>query len=66
MSRVRFVMLAIAVAATTSAAFFWPITYSTGIAPWTFTEEQRAYRDRFFGSHVERPLNEGQEMRPRW
>ncbi|WP_206118400.1 entry exclusion protein TrbK [Rhizobium laguerreae] len=32
-----------------------------------FTEEQRAVREKFFGSDKELPpIKEGQEMRPRW
>ncbi|MBB3302834.1 Ti type entry exclusion protein TrbK [Rhizobium sp. BK077] len=38
---------------------------NTGIP--ALTEEQRAVREKFFGSDKELPpINEGQEMRPRW
>jgi len=33
----------------------------------TLTEEQRAVREKFFGSDKELPpIKDGQEMRPRW
>ncbi|WP_458385535.1 entry exclusion protein TrbK [Rhizobium pisi] len=66
MSRPVLIALLLAVAAATSAATVLIINYrNTGIP--ALTEEQRAVREKFFGSDKELPpIKEGQEMRPRW
>ncbi|MGZ2433890.1 Ti type entry exclusion protein TrbK [Rhizobium pisi] len=65
-SRPVLIALLLAVAAATSAATVLIINYrNTGIP--ALTEEQRAVREKFFGSDKELPpIKEGQEMRPRW
>ncbi|MGV4797457.1 entry exclusion protein TrbK [Rhizobium sp. F40D2] len=64
----RSVMLAVVltVAAASSAATVLIINFRNPAKP-ALTEEQRAVRDKFFGSENELPpIKEGQEMRPRW
>ncbi|MBY5717082.1 entry exclusion protein TrbK [Rhizobium leguminosarum] len=66
MSRQVLIALLLAVAAASSAATVLIVNYrNTGIL--ALTEEQRAVREKFFGSKKELPpITEGQEMRPRW
>ncbi|MBX4876616.1 MULTISPECIES: entry exclusion protein TrbK [Rhizobium] len=66
MSRQVLIALLLAVAAASSAATVLIVNYrNTGIP--ALTEEQRAVREKFFGSEKELPpITEGQEMRPRW
>ncbi|MGO7345306.1 entry exclusion protein TrbK [Rhizobium johnstonii] len=66
MSRPVLIALLLAVAAASSAAtVLILISRNTGIP--ALTEEQRADREKFFGSSKELPpIKEGQEMRPRW
>ncbi|AXA44119.1 hypothetical protein DLJ82_6148 (plasmid) [Rhizobium leguminosarum] len=65
MSRVYFMILVIATAEIASAAS-WVANGSPAPHPRDLPEEQRGYRDRFFGSRLEEPLMRGQGMRPRW
>ncbi|MBY5774941.1 entry exclusion protein TrbK [Rhizobium leguminosarum] len=66
MSRAVLIALLVAVAAVSSAATVLIVnSRNTGIP--ALTEEQRAVREKFFGSDKELPpIKEGQEMRPRW
>ncbi|CAN7642204.1 entry exclusion protein TrbK [Pararhizobium sp. LjRoot238] len=66
MSRPVLIALLVAVAAASSAATVLILnSRNTGIP--ALTEEQRAVREKFFGSDKELPpVKEGQEMRPRW
>ncbi|MBY5579115.1 entry exclusion protein TrbK [Rhizobium leguminosarum] len=66
MSRSVLIALLLAVAAASSAATVLILnSRNTGIA--ALTEEQRAVREKFFGSDKDLPpIKEGQEMRPRW
>ncbi|NKK46216.1 entry exclusion protein TrbK [Rhizobium leguminosarum] len=66
MSRPVLIALLVAVAATSSAATVLIVnSRNTGIP--ALSEEQRAVREKFFGSDKELPpIKEGQEMRPRW
>ncbi|MBY3123062.1 entry exclusion protein TrbK [Rhizobium laguerreae] len=66
MSRPVLIALLLAVAAATSAATVLIInSRNTGIP--ALTEEQRAVREKFFGSSKELPLiKDGQEMHPKW
>ncbi|GGE05371.1 MULTISPECIES: entry exclusion protein TrbK [Rhizobium] len=66
MSRPVLIALLLAVAAASSAMTVLIInSRNTGIP--ALTEEQRAVREKFFGSDKELPpIKEGQEMRPRW
>ncbi|MBB4581538.1 MULTISPECIES: entry exclusion protein TrbK [Rhizobium] len=59
-------LLLVIAAAALSAATLLIINFrDTGKA--SLTEEQRATREKFFGSSKELPpIKEGQEMRPRW
>lgn len=65
-SRPVLIALLVAVAAVSSAATVLILnSRNTGIP--ALTEEQRAVREKFFGSDKELPpIKEGQEMRPRW
>ncbi|MBY5460785.1 entry exclusion protein TrbK [Rhizobium leguminosarum] len=66
MSRPVLIALLLAVAAASSAATVL-IVNSRNIGIPALTEEQRAVREKFFGSGKELPpIKEGQEMRPRW
>ncbi|ASS60344.1 entry exclusion protein TrbK [Rhizobium leguminosarum bv. viciae] len=66
MSRPVLIALLLAVAAASSAAIVLIVnSRNTGIP--ALTEEQRAVREKFFGSDKELPpIEEGQEMSPRW
>ncbi|MGZ2505194.1 entry exclusion protein TrbK [Rhizobium leguminosarum] len=66
MSRPVLIALLVAVAAASSAATALIVnSRNTGIP--ALSEEQRAVREKFFGSDKELPpIKEGQEMRPRW
>ncbi|MEH7876280.1 entry exclusion protein TrbK [Rhizobium laguerreae] len=66
MSRPVLIALLLAVAAASSAATVLIVnSRNTGIP--SLTEEQRAVREKFFGSDKELPpIEEDQEMRPRW
>ncbi|MBB4388273.1 entry exclusion protein TrbK [Rhizobium sophorae] len=66
MSRPVLIALLVAAAAASSAATVLILnSRNTGIT--ALTEEQRAVREKFFGSDKELPpIKEGQEMRPRW
>ncbi|MBX5177067.1 MULTISPECIES: entry exclusion protein TrbK [Rhizobium] len=66
MSRPVLIALLLAVAAASSAMTVLIInSRNTGIP--ALTEEQRAVREKVFGSDKELPpIKEGQEMRPRW
>ncbi|WP_281039592.1 MULTISPECIES: entry exclusion protein TrbK [unclassified Rhizobium] len=66
MSRPVLIALLLAVGAASSAATVLIVnSRDTGIP--ALTEEQRAVREKFFGSDKElQPIKEGQEMRPRW
>ncbi|MBY3522828.1 entry exclusion protein TrbK [Rhizobium laguerreae] len=66
MSRPVLIALRLAVAAASSAMTVL-IVNSRNTGTSAFTEEQRAVREKFFGSDKELPpIKEGQEMRPRW
>ncbi|MGR9433079.1 entry exclusion protein TrbK [Rhizobium leguminosarum] len=66
MSRSVLIALLLAIAAASSAATVLIVnSRNTGIP--ALTEEQRAFREKFFGSDKDLPpIKEGQEMRPRW
>lgn len=65
-SRSVLIALLLAVAAASSAATVLIVnSRNTGIP--ALTEEQRAVREKFFGSDKDLPpIKEGQELRPRW
>ncbi|MBX4967781.1 entry exclusion protein TrbK [Rhizobium binae] len=66
MNRAIVVALVISVAAVSAAGTVLIINFGDTGKP-ALTEEQRAIRERFFGSSKELPtIKEGQEMRPRW
>ncbi|MBY5816397.1 entry exclusion protein TrbK [Rhizobium leguminosarum] len=66
MSRPVLIALLLAVAAASAAATVL-IVNSRNTGKPALTEEQRAVREKFFGSNEELPpIKEGQEMRPRW
>lgn len=66
MSRAVLIALLLGVAAASSALTVL-IVYSRNMGIPALTEEQRAIREKFFGSDKELPpIKEGQEMRPRW
>ncbi|MEH2703029.1 MULTISPECIES: entry exclusion protein TrbK [Rhizobium] len=66
MSRAVLIALLLAVAAASSAATVLIVNSRNTAIP-VLTEEQRAVREKFFGSSKELPpIKEGQEMRPRW
>jgi len=65
-SRPILIALLLAVAAASSAATVL-IVNSRNTGKPQLTEEQRAVREKFFGSDKELPpIKEGQEMRPKW
>lgn len=65
-SRPVLIALVLAVAAASSAATVLIVNSRNTRIP-ALTEEQRAVREKFFGSDKELPpIKEGQEMRPRW
>ena len=60
------VLLVLAAAAVSSAATVLIINTKASNQP-ALTEEQRAVREKLFGSGKELPpIKDGQEMRPRW
>ncbi|MGO6943914.1 entry exclusion protein TrbK [Rhizobium johnstonii] len=66
MSRPVLIALLLAVAAASSAAIVLIVNSRNTGTP-ALTEEQRAVREKFFGSDKELPpIEEGQEMSPRW
>ncbi|MCW1410769.1 entry exclusion protein TrbK [Rhizobium sp. 1AS11] len=66
MSRPVLIALLLAVAAASSATTVLIVNSSDGGKP-ALTDEQRAVREKFFGSDKELPpIKEGREMRPRW
>ncbi len=66
MNRAVIIALFVFVAALSSAATVLVINIRENGKP-TLTEEQRAVREKFFGSNKELPpIKDGQEMRPRW
>jgi Ti type entry exclusion protein TrbK len=65
-SRAVVIAVLVLVAVVSSAATVL-IVNSRGSRKPALTEEQRAVRERFFGSSKELPpIKDGQEMRPRW
>jgi Ti type entry exclusion protein TrbK len=65
-NRAVVIALLVLVAGLSSAATVLVINISENGKP-TLTEEQRAVREKFFGSDKELPpIKDGQEMRPRW
>lgn len=65
-SAVKFIASLVA-AATLLAAAAVLILKSGEMGRPAMTDEQRAAREKFFGSSKElRPIEKGQEMRPRW
>jgi len=65
-SRPVLIALLLAIAAASSAATVLIVNSRNAGEP-TLTEEQRAAREKLFGSSKELPpIKEGQEMRPRW
>ncbi|PDT39346.1 MULTISPECIES: entry exclusion protein TrbK [Sinorhizobium] len=66
MNRAVVIALLVLVAGLSSAATVLVINIRENGKP-TLTEEQRAVREKFFGSDKELPpIKDGQEMRPRW
>ncbi|MCV9947534.1 entry exclusion protein TrbK [Rhizobium sp. BT-175] len=66
MSRAVLIALLLSIAAASSAATVLIVNSRNAGEP-PLTEEQRAVREKFFGSDKELPpIKEGQEMRPRW
>ncbi|GLR60580.1 entry exclusion protein TrbK [Rhizobium indigoferae] len=66
MSRPVLIALLLAIAAASAVATAL-ILNSRNTGKPALTEEQRAVREKFFGSSKELPpIKEGQEMRPRW
>ncbi len=66
MSRPVVIIVAITVIAAASAATTVFFVRSEGSNP-TMSEDQKAAREKFFGKSRELPpIEEGQEMRPRW
>ncbi|MQB46064.1 entry exclusion protein TrbK [Rhizobium sp. ICMP 5592] len=66
MSRPVLIALVLAVAAASSAATILIVNFRNTGKP-VLSEEQRAVREKFFGSSKELPLiKDGQEMRPKW
>ncbi|MDH0872638.1 entry exclusion protein TrbK [Agrobacterium pusense] len=66
MNRAVVIALLVLVAGLSSAATVLVINIRETGKP-TLTEEQRAVREKFFGSDKELPpIKDGQEMRPRW
>ena len=63
---VLIVMVLAIVAAAASATTFYLVQVNAPVAP-EMSEEQRIAREKFFGTAKELPpIEEGQEMRPRW
>ncbi|WP_313292166.1 entry exclusion protein TrbK [Rhizobium rhizoryzae] len=66
MNRAVVIASLVLVAGLSSAATVLVINIRENGKP-TLTEEQRAVREKFFGSDKELPpIKDGQEMRPRW
>ncbi|ASP83026.1 entry exclusion protein TrbK [Sinorhizobium meliloti] len=66
MNRAILIAVLLAVAAASSAATVLIVNARTTGTP-ALNEEQRAAREKFFGSGNELPpIKDGQEMRPRW
>ncbi|AIC29726.1 conjugal transfer protein TrbK 1 (plasmid) [Rhizobium etli bv. mimosae str. IE4771] len=66
MSRAVVIAVLVLVAAVLSAATVL-IVNSKEVNKPALTQEQRAAREKFFGSNKELPpIKDGQEMRPRW
>lgn len=66
MNRAVVIASHVLVAGLSSAATVLVINIRENGKP-TLTEEQRAVREKFFGSDKELPpIKDGQEMRPRW
>lgn len=66
MNRAVVIALLVLVAGLSSATTVLVINIRENGKP-TLTEEQRAVREKFFGSDKELPpIKDGQEMRPRW
>ncbi|SIR33613.1 entry exclusion protein TrbK, Ti-type [Rhizobium sp. RU35A] len=66
MSRPVLVTVLVMVAAAASATTFYFVQENAPASP-EMSEEQRANRDKFFGTSKELPpIEKGQEMRPRW
>lgn len=66
MNRAVVTALLVVVAAVSSAATVLIVKSRDATKP-PLTEEQRAVREKFFGSNKELPpIKDGQEMRPRW
>ncbi|WP_026622191.1 type IV secretion system protein TrbK (plasmid) [Ensifer sp. WSM1721] len=66
MSRAIVIVLLVLAAAVSSAATVLIINTKASNQP-ALTEEQRAVREKLFGSGKELPpIKDGQEMRPRW
>lgn len=67
MSRAVLIGLLLAATAATSAATTLLVVDFRGAHRAALSEEQRAVREKFFGSGEELPpIKDGQEMRPRW
>jgi Ti type entry exclusion protein TrbK len=65
-SRSVLIVLLLAVAAVSTAATVLVVNSAEDGKP-ALTEEQRAAREKFFGSGKDLPpIKDGQEMRPRW
>ena len=66
MSRAVVIAVLVLVSAVSSAATVLIVNSRESSKP-ALAEEQRAVRERFFGSSKELPpIKDGQEMRPRW
>lgn len=66
MSRPLVIIVAITVVAATTAAATVLFVKADSARP-AMSEEQKAVREKFFGTSKELPpIKEGQEMRPRW
>ncbi|MCW0001775.1 entry exclusion protein TrbK [Pararhizobium sp. YC-54] len=66
MNRAVVIALLVLVAGLSSAATVLIVNFRDAKNS-TLTEEQRAVREKFFGSDKELPpIKDGQEMRPRW
>jgi len=63
---VLIVMVLVVVAAAASTTTFYLVQGKAPASP-EMSEEQRATREKFFGTAKELPpIEKGQEMRPRW
>lgn len=67
MSRSLVIVIGSLVAAAVLSAAAIVLILKSGVTKPTISEEQRATRERFFGSSKDLPpIEKGQEMRPRW